>query len=64
MRVEEDTLIPLAREHLTADDWKEIEAAFAGHSDPLFGAEAEAEYNNLFRRIVNIAPPPIGLGPA
>jgi len=64
MRVEEDTLIPLAREHLTADDWKEIEAAFAGHSDPLFGADAEAEYNNLFRRIVNIAPPPIGLGPA
>ena len=64
MRAEEDKLIPLAREHLTAEDWKEIDAAFTGHSDPLFGVAAEAEYNNLFRKIVNLAPPPIGVGPA
>ena len=62
MRAEEDKLIPLAREHLTAEDWKEIDAAFVGHSDPLFGANAEAEYNSLFRKIVNLAPPPIGVG--
>ena len=64
MRTEEDQLLPLARTHLTADDWKEIDAAFTGHSDPLFGAEAGAEYDALFRRIVNLAPPPIGVGPA
>jgi hemerythrin-like domain-containing protein len=64
MRAEEDKLIPLAREHLTAEDWKEIDAAFTGHSDPLFGVAAESEYNNLFRKIVNLAPPPIGVGPA
>ena len=64
MRTEEDKLIPLARKHLTAEDWKEIDAAFTGHSDPLFGAKAEAEYHNLFRKIVNLAPPPIGVGPA
>jgi branched-chain amino acid transport system ATP-binding protein len=54
----------MAREHLTPEDWKEIDAAFTDHGDPLFGAKAEAEYDSLFRRIVNLAPPPIGVGPA
>lgn len=63
MRAEEDKLLPLARIHLTADDWKEIDAVFVGNTDPLFGAEAGAEYDALFRRIVNLAPPPIGVGP-
>ncbi|HMA31934.1 MAG TPA: hemerythrin domain-containing protein [Casimicrobiaceae bacterium] len=64
MRVEEEKVIPMAREHLTPGDWMEIDAAFTGHADPLFGARAEAEYDNLFKRIVNLAPPPIGVGPA
>jgi hypothetical protein len=64
MRAEEDKLIPLARAHLTAEDWKVVDAAFTGHSDPLFGAEAEHEYEALFRKIVNLAPPPLGIGPA
>ena len=34
MRTEEDTLIPLARRHLTARDWEEIDAAFTGLADP------------------------------
>lgn len=63
MRAEEDRLIPMARTCLTKDDWVEIDAAFAGHTDPLFGAKASAEYDALFRRIVNLAPAPIGLGP-
>ena len=63
MRLEEDKVIPLARAHLTPEDWKEIDAAFAGHGDPLFGADAGAEYDALFRRIVTLAPPPIGVGP-
>ena len=64
MRTEEAEVIPRARAHLTAGDWDEIDAAFTGHTDPLFGAKAEAEYDSLFRRIANLAPPPIGLGPA
>ena len=63
MRAEEDELIPLARKHLTTDDWTAIDAAFAGNADPLVGIEAGARYTDLFRRIVNLAPPPIGVGP-
>lgn len=63
MRAEEDELIPLARKHLTTDDWTAIDAAFAGNADPLVGIEASARYTALFRRIVNLAPPPIGVGP-
>lgn len=63
MRTEEDALLPLARIHLTADDWNEIDEAFLGHSDPLIGAKAGAEYEALFQRIACLAPSPIGLGP-
>jgi branched-chain amino acid transport system ATP-binding protein len=64
MRIEEDKLIPLARWHLTPQDWEEIDAAFTGHSDPLFGATVQDEYDDMFRRIVALAPPPVGVGPA
>ncbi len=60
---EENELLPQADAFLTAADWEELDAAFAGHSDPLVGAEAGAEYATLFRRIVNMAPPPLGVGP-
>ncbi len=63
MRTEEDTLIPLARRHLTAQDWEEINAAFTGHSDPLFGATIHDEYEDMFRKIVKLAPRPVGVGP-
>ena len=63
MRVEEQEILPLARKHLTADDWAVIDAAFLGHTDPMLGADARSEYQSLFRRIVNLAPPPIGVGP-
>jgi hemerythrin-like domain-containing protein len=63
IRTEEDTVIPLARAYLTPDDWKVVDEAFSGHSDPLFAVETEREYENLFRRIVNLAPPPLGIGP-
>ena len=64
MSDEENEVIPLARKHLTPEDWDAIDAAFLGHADPLVGVEAGAEYRALFTRIVNLAPPPIGLGPA
>jgi hemerythrin-like domain-containing protein len=62
-RTEENELLPLAENCLTAADWAEIDAAFAGHTDPLLGVEAGTEYNELFRRIVNLAPRPLGVGP-
>jgi hemerythrin-like domain-containing protein len=63
MRKEESEVMPIARKALSGEDWAEVEAAFAAHTDPLKGADAEADYRKLFSRIVNIAPSPIGLGP-
>jgi hemerythrin-like domain-containing protein len=62
MSVEETELLPLARQYLTQEDWQEIDTAFAGNSDPLFGSKAGAEYEDLFRRILKLAPPPVGVG--
>lgn len=62
MRAEEDELMPLARQALTPQDWSEIEAGFAQHVDPLHGAGEDANPDELFRRILHLAPPPIGLG--
>ncbi len=63
MRLEEDKALPLATLHLTSPDWEIIDAAFLGHTDPLLGAERGAEYQDLFRRIVDLAPRPIGKAP-
>jgi branched-chain amino acid transport system ATP-binding protein len=63
MRAEENDVLPLAQKHLTTEDWREIDAAFEGHADPLFGVEAGDRYASLFSRIVALAPPPIGVGP-
>jgi hemerythrin-like domain-containing protein len=63
MGAEEKEVMPLARMHLTREDWAEIDEAFLGHADPLVGIDAGTEFRGLFRRIVNLVPPPIGLGP-
>jgi hemerythrin-like domain-containing protein len=63
MRLEEKEALPLAEKFLSAGDWELVDAAFLGHADPLLGAKAGAKYDALFTRIVNLAPPPIGLGP-
>lgn len=64
MRTEEQEVLPLAREHLTAADWEELDAAFAGHADPLIGSDASTVYDRLFTRIVSMTPPPLGVGPS
>jgi hemerythrin-like domain-containing protein len=64
MRAEEDEVLPLAEKHLSAADWEGVDTAFLVHVDPMHGAGAEGEYQALFTRIVNLAPPPIGVGPA
>lgn len=64
MSLEEKTFIPLAKKHLTPEDWISIAQAFGENGDPRFGAEPDHEFRDLFTRIVNLAPPPIGVGPA
>lgn len=62
MACEEQDIIPAAKRVLTAADWAELDAAFAANQDPLTGHEPEDGYRPLFRKIVNTAPAPIGLG--
>jgi branched-chain amino acid transport system ATP-binding protein len=64
MKAEEQEALPMAEKYLSAADWKEIDAAFLGHSDPMLGAPVRTEFDRLFTRIVNLAPAPIGLGPS
>lgn len=61
MRKEERELLPLAERALTAEDWSEIDAAFAGNRDPIADLRA-ADFDSLYQRIVCLAPAPIGLG--
>lgn len=61
MRKEEQELLPLAERHLTAEDWKAIDAAFAANTDPVAGMY-ERDFQKLFSRIVSLAPEPVGLG--
>jgi len=63
MSLEEKVVIPLAKKHLTAEDWISIAEAFGENGDPRFGAKPDHEFRDLFTRIVNLAPPPIGVGP-
>ena len=63
MRLEETEVLPLAEKCLTTADWAEIDRAFLDHDDPLFGSGACDQFREVFRRIVNLAPPPIGVGP-
>jgi hemerythrin-like domain-containing protein len=63
MATEEKILMPLARKHLLPEDWAEIARAFGENGDPRFGSKPDHEFRDLFSRIVNLAPPPIGVGP-
>lgn len=63
MNLEEKVVIPLAKKYLTPEDWVAIAEAFGENGDPRFSSEPDQEFRNLFSRIVNLAPPPIGVGP-
>lgn len=62
MRKEEREVMPLAQRVLNAQDWIDVEAAFASHRDPLAGSSPETNHDQLFRRIVTLVPAPLGLG--
>ncbi len=63
MRKEEDEVLPLAAQALTAEDWAAIDAAFTSNEDPVVGVPASKAFRELFRRLVAIVPPPLGVGP-
>ena len=62
MRREETEALPLAEEHLRDEDWREIDAAFCAHDDPLFGDDPSESYRRLYAKILDLAPAPYGYG--
>ncbi|HEY6966290.1 MAG TPA: hemerythrin domain-containing protein [Burkholderiales bacterium] len=61
MRREEHDVIPRAERALKAEDWADIEAAFAGNTDPIADLRS-SDFNTLYQRILTLAPAPVGLG--
>lgn len=62
MQTEETLILPLAERVLSEADWKAAAEGFAANHDPLYGPDTANEFDALFKRIVYLAPPPIGLG--
>lgn len=60
MAREERELLPLALKLLQAEDWREIDAAFARNDDPLFGRQRRKEFERLVHHILELAPSPLG----
>lgn len=56
MRLETKVILPAARKHFTAQDWAEIDRAFAANGDPRFSVDNDEEFRALFARILNLAP--------
>ena len=63
MRKEEEVILPIAQKALLPADWIAIDAAFRSNADPLVGVDTQREFRELFRRVVNLMPAPMGLGP-
>ena len=55
MSIEEQSLLPAARAHLTPADWTEIKHAFQDNADPRFGADADEPFEHLLGRLLSLA---------
>lgn len=55
MALEEESLLPLAKQVLRPDDWQEVVEAFEGDGDSDFGQLNEADLRNLFTSVANAA---------
>jgi len=60
--IEEKQLLPLAHKIFLKEDWQAIDRAFQDSQHPQFGAAAQAEFRELYHRIVSVAPESLGLG--
>lgn len=61
MRIEEEVVMKVARTVFTESDWLELRAEWASHRDPLSGIDDQGTNDRLIARIVELAPPPIGV---
>lgn len=63
MLLEEETVLPLIRQHLTAEDWTAVDAEFVAEMAANSGKDGKTEdFAGLFSRLVEAAPAPIGFG--
>lgn len=51
-RLEEEVILPAARQWLTEEDWNELDEAFGANRDPFAGVMVEADLGRLFAMIV------------
>ncbi len=63
MRREERTVLPLALQVLSKEDWVEIDAAFERNEHPLLSARRRAEFDKLFALILRRIPRAAVFGP-
>ena len=61
MRLEDQELIPLAERHFSPQDWQVVDEGFSSNTDPIAHVK-EKDFSELFSRLVNMAPAPVGLG--
>ena len=64
MKKEEDEVFPLALKLLTPGDWAVIDAAYGDEHDPFIAEQERRDLREILDRIVRLAPPPVGVGPA
>ena len=64
MRMEEDEILVVADRGLPPAEAQAIDGVFMANQDPISGVRADREFRDLFTRIVNLAPAPMGVGPA
>ena len=60
MRLEESEILPQAEQLLTPKELAELESAFLGNDDPLFGPERQQKYRDLFSHVLAAVPQPHG----
>jgi hemerythrin-like domain-containing protein len=60
IRAEEQQLLPIAERVLSEADWAEINAAFRDNDNPQVGVRYRQEGERLYRRILELAPVPLG----
>jgi len=64
MKKEEEEVFPLALKLLSHGDWAVIDKAYGENHDPFIAEQEKKDLSELLDRIVRLAPPPIGVGPA
>ncbi len=53
LNTEEGKIFPLVEQHLTADDWKQLQASVPARENPLQTSEREQRYKNLYEALID-----------